>query len=360
MVRVRIENLVKRFGKVVAVDNVNLVVEDHSFTCLLGPSGCGKTTTLRMIAGLEYQDSGSIYFDDRRVDDLLPGERNISMVFQFYAIYPNMSVFDEIAFPLKMMRRPDQEIHERVRKVAERVGLDEVLDQRASKLTVDRKQRIELARAIIREPDLFLFDEPLTNLDTNLRAEMRAETARIQRELSTTTIYVTHDQLEAMSLADRIAVMDRGKLQQYDTAANVYEKPANNFVAGFIGTPPMNFVNCVVQSGDGGPYLDATVFSLKIDGLKTRLANHVGKSVVLGIRPEFLSIQDPDKDDPVRGVVDVVEPLGHRFIINVQVGSVAFKINSVHRDVSQGQEICLGFPPEHTILFDSESGSMLE
>lgn len=360
MAKVRIENLVKSFGKVVAVDNLNLVVEDHSLTCLLGPSGCGKTTTLRMIAGLEHQDSGSIYFDDRKVDDLLPGNRNLSMVFQFYAIYPNMSVSDEIAFPLKMMKRPDQEIRERVRKVAERVGLEGVLNERASRLTVDKKQRIELARAIIREPDVFLFDEPLTNLDTGLRAEMRAEAARIQKELSTTTIYVTHDQLEAMSLADKIAVMDRGKLQQYDTAANVYERPANNFVAGFIGTPPMNFVNCVVRSGEDGPYLDASSFSIMIDALKTRLAHHPGKSVVLGIRPEFLSIETLDKDNTVRGVVDVVEPLGHRFIINVQVGPVAFKVNSLSRDVTQGQSIGLGLSPEHTILFDSQSGSILE
>ncbi|MDK2383704.1 MAG: ABC transporter ATP-binding protein, partial [Candidatus Korarchaeota archaeon] len=232
MVSVRLVDLTKRFGRVVAVDHLNLEVAHGEFVALLGPSGCGKTTTLLMIAGIYRPTEGYIYFDDRVVNDLEPKDRNVGMVFQTYALYPHMKVFDNIAFPLKLKKVPKEEIERKVRRVAELLHIEDLLDRKPSQLSGGQQQRVALARALVKEPDLFLMDEPLSNLDAKLRVEMRGELKRLQKDLGITTIYVTHDQLEAMTMADRIAVLNNGRLQQYGPPEELYRKPANKFGAG--------------------------------------------------------------------------------------------------------------------------------
>ncbi|QOJ79148.1 ABC transporter ATP-binding protein [Infirmifilum lucidum] len=247
MVRVRLENVSKTFkGGVDAVKNLNLEVKDKEFVVLLGPSGCGKTTTLLMIAGVYKPNSGYIYFDDTIVNDLEPKDRNIGMVFQSYALYPHMTVYENIAFPLRLKKLPKQEIDARVREVSSMLKIEDLLNRKPSQLSGGQQQRVALARAIVKQPQLFLMDEPLSNLDAKIRVEVRAELKRLQRELGITTIYVTHDQAEAMSLADRIAVMNRGELQQYATPEELYNNPANTFVASFIGSPPANLLDAEV------------------------------------------------------------------------------------------------------------------
>jgi multiple sugar transport system ATP-binding protein len=360
MVSVRLEGLTKAFGPATAVDNLSLEIADGKFTCLLGPSGCGKTTTLRMIAGLEFQDEGSIYFGEKCIDQLLPGDRNVSLVFQFYAIYPNMNVYDEIAFPLKMQKRPEAEIRDRVKKVSQMVGLHASLNQRASKMGVDEKQRIELARAIIKEPDVFLFDEPLTNLDASVRASMRAEIARIQKELKTTTIYVTHDQLEAMALGDKIAIMNQGKLIQYDTPTVVYEKPKDLFVAGFVGTPPMNFLEGIVVSRNDSTYIDCEGLSVKIgNGSQDALKRLENDSVILGIRPENIIIDGSVSENSYPATVDIVEPAGRRMILNVKIGKLEMKINTQVFSISSGAKVNVSFPVSQLRVFDKASGQVV-
>lgn len=253
MAEVRVENLVKRFEDVVAVNDISLEVKDGEFVVLLGPTGCGKTTTLRCIAGLETPDSGEIYIDGRPVTKLSPAERDIAFVFQTFALYPHMRVYDNIAFPLKAVKLPKEEIDKRVREVAEILRISHLLSRRPGKLSGGEMQRVALGRAMVRRPKVFLMDEPLTSLDAKLRAEMRAELKRLQTDQNATTIYVTHDQLEAMSMGDRIAVMDAGKILQIGTPMDVYNHPENLFVAGFIGTPEMNMIPCeFVGKGDGG------------------------------------------------------------------------------------------------------------
>ncbi|RLE71312.1 MAG: glycerol-3-phosphate ABC transporter ATP-binding protein, partial [Thermoprotei archaeon] len=251
MVEVKLVDLCKYFGPVKAVDHLNLHIKDREFVALLGPSGCGKTTTLLMIAGIYKPTSGYIYFGDEIVNDVPPKDRNVGMVFQSYALYPHMTVFDNIAFPLKLKKVPKQEIEKKVKEVAEFLRIAELLDRKPSQLSGGQQQRVALARALAKEPQIFLMDEPLSNLDAKLRIMMRAELKRMQKELGITTIYVTHDQVEAMTMADRIAVLNLGRLQQYGTPDELYNKPSNVFVAGFIGSPPMNFIDgSLVETDD--------------------------------------------------------------------------------------------------------------
>ncbi|HDJ83484.1 MAG TPA: ABC transporter ATP-binding protein, partial [Desulfurococcaceae archaeon] len=263
MVSVRLENLTKCFGRVIAVNNLNLEIKDGEFVALLGPSGCGKTTTLLMIAGIYKPTKGYIYFDDVIVNDLPPKDRNIGMVFQSYALYPHMRVFDNIAFPLKLQKLPKEEIKKRVLETAKLLRIEDLLNRKPAQLSGGQQQRVALARALAKQPNLFLMDEPLSNLDAKLRVIMRAELKRLQKSLGITTIYVTHDQVEAMTMADRIAVLNKGELQQYSTAEELYSKPSNLFVAGFIGSPPMNFIECTLVERDNKYYLDASDFSIE-------------------------------------------------------------------------------------------------
>ncbi|RLD16316.1 MAG: glycerol-3-phosphate ABC transporter ATP-binding protein [Caldiserica bacterium] len=290
MARVILRNVTKRFGKVVAVDNINLSLKDGEFVVLLGPSGCGKTTTLRLIAGLEEVTSGEIYIGDRVVNDLAPKDRNVAMVFQSYALYPHMSVFENIAFSLRLKHVPKDEIEKRVRRVAEMLQIDKFLNRKPRQLSGGQRQRVALARAIVRNPDVYLMDEPLSNLDAKLRVQTRAELLKLHKKLGTTTIYVTHDQVEAMTLGQRVAIINNGKLEQFDTPENVYMYPKTKFVAGFIGTPPMNFIPAKVFQEDGKIQLKLLNTKIEIPSeLKAKTKRiPINRKVILGIRPEDL------------------------------------------------------------------------
>jgi multiple sugar transport system ATP-binding protein len=316
MAQVLLENISKVFdGNVVAVDEVNLDITDKEFMVIVGPSGCGKTTTLRMIAGLENITEGNISIGNRVVNDVPPKDRDIAMVFQNYALYPHMTVYQNMAFGLKLRKTPKAELKKRVEDTAEMLGIEKLLDRKPKALSGGQRQRVALGRAIVRNPAAFLFDEPLSNLDAKLRVSMRAELKALHYRLQTTSIYVTHDQAEAMTLGDRICVMYNGKIHQTAPPMEVYDKPVNRFVAGFLGTPSMNFFDGMVQIKDSKPAFvlkDGTVIILPCmaDVLKT----YAGKKMVLGVRPEHMATTRLTKqtDNVIQAIVNVVEPLGDR------------------------------------------------
>src|SRR5512136_2209982 len=262
MARVVLENIGKNFGSVEAVKDFNLTIEDKEFAILVGPSGCGKSTALRMVAGLEEPTTGTIYIGDRAVNDFPPKDRDIAMVFQEYALYPHMSVYKNMAFGLKLRKFPKSEIDQRVREASEILGIQEFLDRKPKQLSGGQRQRVAVGRAIVRKPAVFLFDEPLSNLDAKLRVQMRAEIKRLQQQLKTTTLYVTHDQVEAMTMGSKIVVMKDGLIQQIGAPLEIYNRPANLFVAGFIGSPVMNFIPCRILSKGGRLWIDAEAFEL--------------------------------------------------------------------------------------------------
>ena len=357
MGRVILENVVKRYRDVVAVDNVSLTVEDGEFVALVGPSGCGKTTTLNLIAGLLELSDGNIYIGEQLVNDLDPKDRDIAMVFQNYALYPNKTVYNNLAFPLQMRKTPKAQIDQRVRETARLLSIEPLLDRRPKALSGGQQQRVALGRALVRNPQVFLMDEPLSNLDAKLRVQMRAEISKLQNRLKTTTVYVTHDQVEAMTMGHRIAIMKDGKLQQVGTPLEVYETPANLFVAAFIGTPPMNFVKATVA--DGGGALKAGTFSLPVPAsLRPLVAGKDGKAVVVGIRPE--NVVDPSK--PTRGetarlgaTVEVIEPLGHEVLVYARLGGDDLVVAKVdpHRAPAYDAKIELVVELDALHLFDA-------
>ncbi len=357
MVSVRLVNLTKRFGKVIAVDNLNLEIRDGEFIALLGPSGCGKTTTLLMIAGIYRPTEGLIYFDDRVVNDLEPKDRNVGMVFQTYALYPHMKVFDNIAFPLKLKKLSKDEIRRKVLEVARLLHIEELLDRKPGQLSGGQQQRVALARALVKEPDLFLMDEPLSNLDAKLRVEMRGELKRLQKELGITTIYVTHDQVEAMTMADRIAVLNLGKLQQYGPPEELYRRPTNIFVASFIGSPPTNFIEGTLSWMGEELYFDFGVAKLR---LPREIAEHLREApseVVLGIRPEDIIISD---NGDLMGGVYVIEPLGREQLVTISVDGVHLKaITSLDTHLRMGQSVRFKFLQDRIYLFDKRTGKGL-
>lgn len=316
MAQVLLENVTKIFdGGVIAVDKVNLEINDREFMVIVGPSGCGKTTTLRMIAGLEDVTEGKVSIGDNVVNDVLPKDRNIAMVFQNYALYPHMTVFQNMAFGLKLRKFPKAEIKKRVEDAAELLGIGELLKRKPKALSGGQRQRVAVGRAIVRNPAAFLFDEPLSNLDAKLRVTMRAELKSLHHRLKTTSIYVTHDQAEAMTLGDRICVMYKGLIQQVDTPLEVYNKPVNRFVAGFLGTPPMNFFDGQLESKNGDMYFVNPVFQVKCSqSIKQKLSEYNGKNIVLGVRPENITMTPPQgqTENIIEATVEVIEPLGDR------------------------------------------------
>ncbi len=355
MVSVRLVNLTKYFGRVKAVDNLNLEIRDSEFIALLGPSGCGKTTTLLMIAGIYRPSSGYIYFDDILMNDIPPKDRNIGMVFQSYALYPHMTVFDNIAFPLKLKKRPRQEIEEKVRRVAKLLNIAELLNRKPAQLSGGQQQRVALARALVKEPQLFLMDEPLSNLDAKLRVQMRAELKKMQKDLGITTIYVTHDQVEAMTMADRIAVLNRGQLQQYATPSELYNKPANTFVAGFIGSVPMNLIDGSLRWDGEKAYVDIGEISIPLLADQSKLLKELSASgeVILGVRPEHIIVGEGEYS----GNVYIVEPLGRDKIVHISVGGIM--LNAVvpgEQEVNEGDTINISFMMDKIHLFDKSSG----
>ncbi len=329
MASVTYDHVTKRFGEMVAVDNLDIKVDDKEFLVLVGPSGCGKTTALRCLAGLEEITDGKILIGDRVVNDVAPKDRDIAMVFQSYALYPHLSVFDNMAFGLKLRKVPRDQIKKRVEKAAATLGITELLNRKPRQLSGGQRQRVAVGRAIVREPKVFLFDEPLSNLDAKLRVQMRAEISKIHQQLQTTFIYVTHDQMEAMTMATRIAVINRGKLQQIDTPQNLYNFPANLFVAGFIGSPAMNFFPAKIHKSDGKLVADAGEFQVPLPADKSKaLANYGEKDVIIGIRPENIHDVDfvpPNTEAakvPVR--VDVTELLGNEILLYLVTGKNTF------------------------------------
>jgi len=316
MAQVLIDNVSKVYpGNVKAVDNITLHIEDKSFIVLVGPSGCGKSTTLRMVAGLEEISDGTIRIGDRVVNDVPPKDRDIAMVFQNYALYPHMTVYKNMAFGLKLRKFPKKEIEERVQNAAKILGITHLLDRKPKALSGGQRQRVAVGRAIVRDPACFLFDEPLSNLDAKLRVETRAELKRLHHRLQTTTIYVTHDQEEAMTLGDRVVVMSDGLIQQADAPLTVYDSPANRFVAGFVGTPPMNFLDGQLVQRDGETWFEGQGARYKLTPAHAEAcAGRVGQDAVMGVRPEGLYLRSNehahDEDQTIAVTVAVVEPLG--------------------------------------------------
>ncbi|GBC69295.1 Trehalose import ATP-binding protein SugC [archaeon HR01] len=361
MADVKLVKVSKRFGRQVAVKDLSLEVSEGSFTCLLGPSGCGKTTTLRMVAGLEKPDSGDIYIGGVRVNDIPAYERDIAMVFQFYAIYPGMTVFENMAFPLKQRKWSKNDISRRVREIAEILQISHLLDKDAMSLTVGEKQRVALGRAMVRDPKVFLLDEPLTNLDARLRARMRVELKMLHQRIKTTTIYVTHDQLEAMTLADKIGVMNLGELQQYDTPENLYNRPANVFVAGFIGTPTMNLVECRVSRRGGGQSLAGEGFTFSADSLNGRLRDlPEGYEVIMGLRPTEIVVDRAERGAGLIGKVEVLEPIGDKSILDISVGKTLFRAVVPRTfDIRVGETVSLYVESERVHIFDKNTGVRL-
>ncbi|MGQ9627598.1 MAG: ABC transporter ATP-binding protein [Anaerolineae bacterium] len=329
MASVTYRNVTKRFGDVVAVNNMTIDVADKEFLVFVGPSGCGKTTSLRLLAGLEEVTEGEIYIGDRLVNDVPPKDRDIAMVFQSYALYPHMSVYDNMAFGLKLRRTPRAEIDRRVKEAAKILNIEELLDRKPKQLSGGQRQRVAVGRAIVREPRVFLMDEPLSNLDAKLRVQTRAELIKLHRRLETTFIYVTHDQMEAMTMGTRIAVMNEGIVQQLDTPQMLYERPANLFVAGFIGSPAMNFFSTTLVGSPEDMYIDGGTFRLAVPPeRRAALAPYLGKEVIFGTRPEHLYIRPYVPPGIIEATipaeVDVRELMGNEIFLYLLTGESSF------------------------------------
>jgi multiple sugar transport system ATP-binding protein len=363
MASVTFDHIVKSYGDVEVVKDMNIEIADGEFMVLVGPSGCGKTTALRMIAGLEEITAGTLKIGDRVVNDVPPKDRDIAMVFQSYALYPHMSVRENLAFGLKLRKMPKAEIERRVAEAAETTQLGKLLDRKPKELSGGQRQRVALGRAIVREPAAFLMDEPLSNLDAKLRVQTRAEIARLHQRLKTTTVYVTHDQVEAMTMGQRIAVMNEGILQQVGPPQALYDHPVNRFVAGFIGSPSMNFVDVTVAgTGDSARLIGPADWSLPTPARLRSIAGEIaGKKLVAGFRPEHLEIGQggPDRGT-FRARADVVEYLGNEELLHVNAADqdIVAIVDSAHR-VRPGDIVELVLSLDKLHLFDSETGEAL-
>ncbi|HSU64842.1 MAG TPA: sn-glycerol-3-phosphate ABC transporter ATP-binding protein UgpC [Burkholderiales bacterium] len=363
MAKVLLRDLNKTYDGVHAVKDVNLEIRDREFVVLVGPSGCGKTTTLRMVAGLEEISSGEISIDGRVVNDLAPMDRDIAMVFQNYALYPHMSVYDNMAFGLRMRKFDKPEVESRVRRSAEILGIQALLERKPRQLSGGQRQRVALGRAIVRNPRVFLFDEPLSNLDAALRVQMRVELKRLHDRLETTAIYVTHDQVEAMTLGDRVVVMKDGVVQQEGEPLELYGRPVNRFVASFIGSPAMNFAEVSIAEAGGALWAETGGLRVKVPPAKAEaLRRHAGRHVVLGVRPEALRIAGgaDSAEYAFDSVVEVVEPLGNEILLDVRAGANAMvaRVDPATR-VKVHEKVRLAFDPERLHFFDPGSGAAI-
>ena len=364
MAGVILEDICKSFdnGKTNVVDRINLSIEDREFLVLVGPSGCGKSTTLRMIAGLEEISSGNLYIGDRQVNDVPPKSRDIAMVFQNYALYPHMTVRKNLAFGLKLRKMPKDEIAERVAAAAEILGLGDLLERRPKELSGGQRQRVAVGRAIVRQPRVFLFDEPLSNLDAKLRVQMRTEISRLHLRLRTTMVYVTHDQAEAMTMGTRIAVMNDGIIQQIDTPLRIYQKPANLFVAGFIGSPAMNISAADICNGNGAPALNIDNVTVPLSAeSRTALANAGSiTTVTVGVRPEDIDFAAPDDPAALPCECELVEQMGAETIAYFKTsGGRKLTTRSKTCPVSIGESARLRLPEGHIHLFHPQTRDAL-
>jgi len=362
MAEVILRNVSKVFsGNIQAVHKLNLEIKDKEFLVLVGPSGCGKSTTLRMIAGLEDVTEGEVFIGGRLVNSVPPKDRNIAMVFQNYALYPHMSVYDNMAFGLKLRKFPKSEIDARVKEAAEILDIVELLDRKPKALSGGQRQRVAVGRAIVRKPLVFLFDEPLSNLDAKLRVQMRAEISKLHTRLQTTMIYVTHDQVEAMTMGTRIVVLKDGFVQQVADPIRLYDNPVNKFVAGFIGSPPMNFIEGEIITKDNSLYFNEGTFQVKInEEMYDRLKDYRNKKVCFGIRPEDihdkLFIPEAPKEATVQATVEVVEPMGSKTILYLNTGKSSFTAEIGSKEQPEvNQEVELVFDMSKVHFFDNET-----
>ncbi|MBI5300497.1 MAG: ABC transporter ATP-binding protein [Chloroflexi bacterium] len=358
MAGIHFQSVRKVFGKTLAANDVSLEIKDGEFMVLLGPSGCGKTTLLRCLAGLEHVDGGRVLIGDRDVTDLAPRDRKIAMVFQSYAVFPHLTVFDNIAFGLQMQNRPRDEIKRRVHQGAELLQLTDYLARYPAQLSGGQRQRVAVARAIVMQAAVLLMDEPLSNLDALLRLQMRAELKRLHAEIKATTIYVTHDQIEALSLGDRIAVMQNGRIVQCDAPMNIYDHPANTFIGGFIGTPPMNFLKGTLRAD--GIVMVGESHITPANSLKSALAGKNGQAILLGMRPENLALAAAQQPNTLRGHVLVVEPLGSHKLLTMQVGSEMAKVSvAPDQPVAMGDDVWLHFDADKIRWMDATTGEAI-
>ncbi len=367
MAHIKLENVVKRYGDVIAVKDFNLEIHDKEFVVFLGPSGCGKTTTLRLIAGLESPEEGDIFIDGQRVNDLSPADRDIAFVFQFYALYPHLNVYDNIAFPLKAVKVEKSEIETQVRRVAEILQISDLLNRKPSVLSGGEMQRVALGRAMVRQPKVYLLDEPMANLDAKIRVDTRAEIKRLQHEIGATTIFVTHDQVEAMSLADRIAVIHQGVLQQIGTPHEIYNRPQSLFVAGFMGMPTMNLLDAEFTSQNGASVLrlSHTDTHLQISTERqARITSDIEKNgLVFGIRPEHIDAANEPSEGKIPAQVHLIEPLGAVNILDIRLGTHSQTEDPILLRVrthpafraAVGDTIWLGFDDKEMHLFDGKT-----
>src|ERR1035437_8374698 len=364
MSNVILKNVVKQFGAVTAVDSLSIQIQDREFAVLVGSSGCGKTTALRMIAGLESVSSGDIFIGDTRVNDMAPKDRDIAMVFQNYALYPHMNVRDNMGFGLKIRMISKEEIDTRVEEAADILGIQALLDRKPKELSGGQRQRVAVGRAIVRKPKVFLFDEPLSNLDAKLRVAMRAEISKLHRRLGATIIYVTHDQVEAMTMADRIFIMHRGVVQQCGAPMEVYAKPANLFVAGFIGSPAMNFVDSRLVNEAGQLFIDGGSFRVAMpEAFRANLIAHAGKEVVFGVRPEDIALHQPGADagSTISARAEVVELLGSEIFAHLSCDAHALvaRMAVPKQPISVGETIQIDFNMANMHVFDKNTSEAI-
>jgi len=357
---VELRNIWKRFGEVIAVEDVSWKCGHGEFFSILGPSGCGKSSTLRMIAGLEEISGGEIYIGDRLVNDLSPRDRNIAMVFETWALYPNLTVYENIAFPLRIRKLPKSEIEQKVRWAADFLDLNDILNSYVLGLSGGQKQRVSIGRAIVRQPAVLLMDEPISHLDAALRTRMKSELQEMVRNLQVTTVYITHDQMESMAMADRIAVMNEGRILQIGSATDIYEQPHTEFVAQFIGEPPMNFADCRLVEENGKRLLVSPSFRIEInDELGREIATYQGPpELKLGIRPESVELDTSSPNAGVSAVVDFVEPQGERTILSVELAGNEIFLVDVDPDIRPniGDSVQLRFDLERVHLFNWQTG----
>lgn len=363
MARIRFEGVTKRYGnQFIAVKELNLDIRDNEFLVLLGPSGCGKSTTLNMIAGLEEVTEGDLWFDDQLVNLLPPHQRDVAMVFQSYALYPHKSVYENIAFGLRMRKVPSAEVDRRVREAARKLEIAQLLDRRPQQLSGGQRQRVALGRAMVRQPAVFLMDEPLSNLDAALRVSMRAEIKHLHTAMQTTFVYVTHDQAEALTLADRIVVMKDGVVQQIGPPDEIYEQPRNTFVASFLGNPPINYLEGGLEAGDGGIAFRRGALQLPFSrAAAANLAPHAGKTVLLGIRPEDVDAPNAaDESGALRGIVSSVLPVGSDQFLGLTVEglNLFFRIGKGQRH-GEGEAVSLPILTDRLHVFDKATGRSL-
>ena len=364
MAEVTIRGVAKIYpGNVKAVKNIDLDIKDREFMVLVGPSGCGKSTTLRMIAGLEEISEGEIRIGERLINDVPPKDRDIAMVFQNYALYPHMTVYENMAFGLKLRKFKKADIDKRVKEAARILSIEDYLDRRPKALSGGQRQRVAVGRAIVRKPEAFLFDEPLSNLDAKMRVQMRAEISKLHTQLETTMIYVTHDQVEAMTMGDRICVMKDGIIHQVDSPINLYDRPANLFVAGFIGTPPMNFFSGEVQGREGRLYFKEDAFELPLaDSWKSTVSPYINRKVVFGIRPEDICWEKTGNGDypRIKAEVEVIEPMGSETYLYLNTGANSFIARvDAHKILKVGDKVELPIFMPKAHLFDKESEKLI-